>query len=266
MTARELPSDAFRLSTVTVVPSLNRLVLEANTIDLEPRVMGVLEVLAATPGEVVRRETLFERVWSDTVVNDEALTRAVSELRKVLGDDARKPTMVETIRGTGYRLLVPVEPIPSVLEGDGPDTGSDLVSARVASPIAMVALTVAVAALALAVWAIGSPRPPTSEPAPAPRFGLEQGEGSGRFPELLGVPAQTQDAVRDSLAPSDPETRRRFEALRLSPTHPDTAAVREFRRLRQRLNLDDSTSRPQADALEDGPRPFFSRPSGNSER
>lgn len=55
MTDSTLPSDAFRLGSLTVVPSLNRLVREDGVTDVEPRVMRVLAVLADTPGEVVTR-------------------------------------------------------------------------------------------------------------------------------------------------------------------------------------------------------------------
>ena len=105
-----LPSDAFRLGPLTVVPSLNRLAWADRADDLEPRVMRVLAVLAETPGEVVARNDLLDAVWGDTVVNEDALTRAVSELRKALRDEAGA---IETIRGRGYRLRVPVQPVSS---------------------------------------------------------------------------------------------------------------------------------------------------------
>jgi len=109
MPSLSLPSDAFRLGALIVVPSLNRLVRDGESEDVEPRVMRVLTVLAETPGEVVTRAALFEAIWTDTVVNDEALTRAVSELRKALAPGASGA--IETIRGTGYRLALPIVPL-----------------------------------------------------------------------------------------------------------------------------------------------------------
>ncbi|MEL6614190.1 MAG: winged helix-turn-helix domain-containing protein [Bacteroidota bacterium] len=156
MSPLSLPSDAFRLGGLIAVPSLNRLVREGRTDDVEPRVMRVLAALAETPGEVVTRADLFDAVWSDTVVNDEALTRAVSELRKALAPEASGA--IETIRGTGYRLALPIAPLaPEAHESSGADSADRAPEAppRSASSGVLVrlALGVAVVALAVAVWA-----------------------------------------------------------------------------------------------------------------
>jgi len=68
-----------------------------------------MEVLAclARDGGVVSRQELLDRVWPQQIVVEECLTRAVSELRKVLGDDPRRPRYIETIHKKGYRLLTP---------------------------------------------------------------------------------------------------------------------------------------------------------------
>jgi Tol biopolymer transport system component len=71
--------------------------------------MQVLVALARRAGNVVSRDKLLDEVWADTVVNEEALTRAVSELRKTFDDSAQSPRVIETIRGTGYRFVATVE-------------------------------------------------------------------------------------------------------------------------------------------------------------
>jgi Tol biopolymer transport system component len=71
-------------------------------------VLDLLVYLAAAGGRVVSRSELLEEVWGDVVVNEEAVSRAVSELRKALGDDPREPRYVQTIHKSGYRLLAPV--------------------------------------------------------------------------------------------------------------------------------------------------------------
>ncbi len=96
---------AFRLRDWTVQPSLNRLLGANGAIQIEPRLMELLLCLAKTPGEVFSRQELLHLVWGDTTVGEEALTRAVSELRRVLGDHTREPIYIETIRKRGYRLL-----------------------------------------------------------------------------------------------------------------------------------------------------------------
>jgi Tol biopolymer transport system component/DNA-binding winged helix-turn-helix (wHTH) protein len=79
----------------------------AGTRRLEPKPMSLLLYLASHAGEVVPRQDLLNAAWGDEMATDDVLSRAISELRRALGDDLRKPVYVETIRGAGYRLLVP---------------------------------------------------------------------------------------------------------------------------------------------------------------
>ena len=81
------------------------------SVQLEPRIMHVLVCLAARPGGVVTRNELLDTVWSQVIVREEALTHAVSQLRRTLGDDSRSARVIETIRKGGYRLLPPVQPL-----------------------------------------------------------------------------------------------------------------------------------------------------------
>lgn len=99
---------SFRVDRWLVIPDLNQVEGEGKTVRLEPRIMEVLLCLAARPGKVISRQALFDAVWADTVVCEDVLTRAVSELRQILGDDTTSPHIIETIRKRGYRLIVPV--------------------------------------------------------------------------------------------------------------------------------------------------------------
>lgn len=119
----ELPltplADVFRVGEWVAEPAWNRIRREQQVLRLEPRVMRLLAALASRPGEPVTRAQLFEAVWPDTVVNEEAQSRAISELRRALGDDPKHPRYIETIRKGGYSLVAPVEllnaPVPQSL-------------------------------------------------------------------------------------------------------------------------------------------------------
>ena len=75
---------------------------------LQPRVMDVLVFLAEHAGKVTSRSELLEAIWPGLMVTEDALNRAISDLRKVLGDPFDHPRIIETIRKRGYRLLQPV--------------------------------------------------------------------------------------------------------------------------------------------------------------
>jgi DNA-binding winged helix-turn-helix (wHTH) protein/tetratricopeptide (TPR) repeat protein len=97
----------FLLGDWSVAPKLNNLSGNGRTLHLEPKVMQVLVCLAEA-GDVVSKEVLMRKVWADTFVTDDVLTRCISELRKALGDDPKHPQYIQTIPKGGYRLIAPV--------------------------------------------------------------------------------------------------------------------------------------------------------------
>jgi len=82
----------------------------------------VLLALVGKSGQVVTREELHDRLWSqDTFVDFEhGLNKAINKVREALGDDADNPRFIETLPRRGYRFLAPVTPPPQaeVLAGD----------------------------------------------------------------------------------------------------------------------------------------------------
>lgn len=98
----------FLIADREVIPDRNVVRRGDEEVTLEPRLMQVLLVLSSCPGEVVRRQELLDRVWGETIVQEEALTQAVSLLRRLLGDDSRSPSLIETVPKRGYRLIAEV--------------------------------------------------------------------------------------------------------------------------------------------------------------
>lgn len=95
----------FRLADWEVRPQLDRISGPAGDVHLQPKAMRVLVYLAWRAPDVVTKEQLFQDVWEGTFVSDEALTYVIWELRKALGDDAKRPRFIETIPKRGYRLI-----------------------------------------------------------------------------------------------------------------------------------------------------------------
>ena len=112
-TAPQDSPSRFRLGNWTVRTDDGSLVRGGREERVEPKVMSVLAYLASRPGEVATKEEILASVWPDAVVEEGALARCVSELRRVLGDDARQPRYIETLPRRGYRLVAAVEPFPS---------------------------------------------------------------------------------------------------------------------------------------------------------
>lgn len=68
----------------------------------------VLLALAEQDGKLLTKDALFSTVWDGTIVSESALTSAIKELRRALGDESRTPRYIESVYGRGYRLLTPV--------------------------------------------------------------------------------------------------------------------------------------------------------------
>ena len=81
-------------------------------IRLQAQPFQVLAMLLEWPGELVTREELRARLWSQTVVDfDHGVNKAISKIREALGDSAESPRFVETVARRGYRFVADVTPI-----------------------------------------------------------------------------------------------------------------------------------------------------------
>lgn len=86
-------------------------------IRLEGKPFQILEMLLDSPGQVVSRRALREKLWLDTfVAYEHGLNTGVNKLREVLGDSANSPRFVETLPRRGYRFIAPVERVQFKLE------------------------------------------------------------------------------------------------------------------------------------------------------
>ncbi|MCD2257727.1 winged helix-turn-helix domain-containing protein [Psychroserpens luteolus] len=75
----------------------------------EPRLSKLLYFLSLNMNSYVSRNYLIDNIWSDTIVNEESLTRAVSDLRKLLSENFGTTIKIETLRGHGYKLFIEKE-------------------------------------------------------------------------------------------------------------------------------------------------------------
>ncbi|MFQ6024330.1 MAG: winged helix-turn-helix domain-containing protein [Acidiferrobacterales bacterium] len=80
-------------------------------IRLTNKTFAVLCYLVEHRSQLVTKDALLEAVWSRTYVTEAALAMCIRELRQALGDDAKAPRFIETVRGRGYRFIPPVTPV-----------------------------------------------------------------------------------------------------------------------------------------------------------
>lgn len=99
----DLFAGKLRLNEATHVATLGDAPL-----DLTPVEFALLAVLMRAKGRVKTRETLIMEVADrDFDAFDRSIDVHVSALRKKLGDDAKEPRFIRTIRAVGYMLIDP---------------------------------------------------------------------------------------------------------------------------------------------------------------
>ena len=86
---------------------------QGRKIKLQEQPCRILGILLEQPGEVVTREDLRKRLWSDnTFVDfDHSLNTAIMRLREALSDSSENPVFIETLPRHGYRFIAPIEEI-----------------------------------------------------------------------------------------------------------------------------------------------------------
>ncbi|MDX1405496.1 MAG: winged helix-turn-helix domain-containing protein, partial [Woeseiaceae bacterium] len=119
MTADPDLRRGFEIGPFQVIPERNIVRRDGNDVRLEGKQMDTLVALARHQPNVVSNDMLADEVWDGRPVTDESIVQCIKGIRQALGkDNPRNPQYVETIRGRGYRLMVPVtlpepEAVPS---------------------------------------------------------------------------------------------------------------------------------------------------------
>jgi two-component system OmpR family response regulator len=81
-------------------------------IKLTAREFALLELLARHPGQIFAQERLIDSLWdADYAAESNVVEVYIRSLRRKI-DDGRRDGLIETIRGSGYRLRAPVQGAP----------------------------------------------------------------------------------------------------------------------------------------------------------
>jgi len=81
------------------------LLRDGEPVTVQPTPFAVLCALVRKPGSLLTKQALLDQVWGHQFVTDSVLKTAVSDLRKLLGDDPRHPRLIETVSRRGYRFI-----------------------------------------------------------------------------------------------------------------------------------------------------------------
>ncbi|MBD2141148.1 response regulator transcription factor [Anabaena sp. FACHB-1250] len=95
-----------------IIDSVRREVMVNNeTIPLTALEFDLLHFLASHPGRVWRRAELIQQVWDYEYVGDQRVVDVhIGQIRKKIELDPNQSTLIQTIRGVGYKFECPTSP------------------------------------------------------------------------------------------------------------------------------------------------------------
>ena len=120
--------DIYRFDDIIVDADNYRVFKGGSEIGLTPRAFDVLMLLISERGRVVDKQHIFEAIWKDTFVSDQALTKIIKEIRHSLGDSAQQPRYIETVPKRGYRFIAEITNTASDSERDALENEAALVN------------------------------------------------------------------------------------------------------------------------------------------
>src|SRR5688500_16793738 len=91
---------SFRLDPVQHI-----LLRDGQIVPLTPKVFETLQMLVENNGQVVDKDQMLQKIWSDTIVEETSLAKNISVLRKVLKENGSVNSCIETIPKRGYRFI-----------------------------------------------------------------------------------------------------------------------------------------------------------------
>jgi len=104
-TSLQSSRQVWRVGDLVVDEGQQRVVRDAEIIELPKLSFELLLALVRDAPNVVPIDTLLARVWPGLVVNPETVVQRVKLLREALDDRAAEPRYIAAVRGRGYRLV-----------------------------------------------------------------------------------------------------------------------------------------------------------------
>ncbi|MBF2036924.1 MAG: response regulator transcription factor [Leptolyngbyaceae cyanobacterium T60_A2020_046] len=100
---------------LAIDPVRREVTLDSEMVPLTALEFDLLHFLASHPGRVWRRAELIQKVWDYEYVGDQRVVDVhIGQIRKKIEKDTTQPTMIQTVRGVGYKFEPPAGGVSAV--------------------------------------------------------------------------------------------------------------------------------------------------------
>lgn len=105
LTGKKDAPHVFQRGALTIDRDGHRIFLDGREVPMPNKEFALLLFLAENPGVVFSKETLFERIWGETSLEDTATVSVhINRIREKIEPSTTRPTYIETVWGVGYRF------------------------------------------------------------------------------------------------------------------------------------------------------------------
>lgn len=108
---REMPEPVLKLKNIKIHLRNETVSINDQAIELKHQEFLVLCHLAEHPGWIYSKDQIYDTVYSDEKIGDveNSIYCLIHGLRKKLETDPRHPQYIQTVRGAGYKFVIPEE-------------------------------------------------------------------------------------------------------------------------------------------------------------
>jgi two-component system alkaline phosphatase synthesis response regulator PhoP len=94
-----------QIGTIVIDTDGHEVTRDGQQVELTPKEFELLVYFASHRGKVLSRDRLLHAVWNYDFVGDSRIVDVhVSHLREKIEQDSKRPTLIKTVRGVGYKL------------------------------------------------------------------------------------------------------------------------------------------------------------------
>ena len=98
------PKNQIMISDLILDPDSQTVVKNGQAIALTHTEYQILQLLAANKKKIFSLENIYQSIWNDNAVGNDAIMVHIKNLRKKLGDNSRSPLYIKTAWGKGYYI------------------------------------------------------------------------------------------------------------------------------------------------------------------
>ena len=100
--APQLQKNSLAIADLILDPDRQSVIKDGQTVSLTHTEFRILHLLATNRKKIFSLENLYQSLWNDNAVGNDAIMVHIKNIRKKLGDDSRNPMYIKTAWGKGY--------------------------------------------------------------------------------------------------------------------------------------------------------------------